>query len=269
MQEAEIIETPENVELRIPLAGMGSRLLAGLVDHLLLVLLYIVLFFGLVLVLSLNPLDWITPTGTTGAWGLAVLIVLFFLIHWGYFILFEFFTNGQTPGKKYLRIRVTQQEGRPVTFVGVLVRNLIRPVDALGFYAVGGICMFFSRRIQRLGDMAAGTIVASEQTFDYSARTDKKKDRICWEEPEISPEALRASELQPREYRLLSNYWARRHQLTPEARERVLRRLLTPILDRLGREPEDWSVHTLERQVESLIAPERDFPRSTEAEDEA
>jgi uncharacterized RDD family membrane protein YckC len=252
MQEVDIIETPENVELQVPLAGMGSRLLAGIIDHLIIVLIYIIL--GLILAFGGSFMALVEGAGSADMWALAVIICLFFLIHWGYFILFEFFMNGQSPGKKQQKIRVAQRGGRPVTFLDVLIRNLLRPVDALGGYAVAGVFMFFSSRIQRLGDLAAGTVVVSEQTPDYSARTDKSKDRLEWQERQVSARDLRDSRLEPREYRLLSNYWGRRHQLTSEARERVLRRLMESVMTREGEDPNDYDLETLERRVHGLIS---------------
>ena len=88
-------------------------------------------------------------------------------MQWGYFTLFEAFGNGRTPGKRVAKIRVIHQSGRGINFVESLARNLVRIIDYLpGFYAVGVVAMFMSRRHQRLGDMVAGTLVVRDREVD-------------------------------------------------------------------------------------------------------
>jgi len=83
---------------------------------------------------------------------------------WGYFTLFETFWNGQTPGKKLFKIRVIQQSGRQITFFEAMTRNLLRIIDLLpGLYLIGVITMLCNRQHQRLGDLAAGTLVIHER----------------------------------------------------------------------------------------------------------
>ena len=249
MLEYDFIETPENVELRQRLAGIGTRLIAGVIDHLLIAGLFLLLMLGLwALGFSLDFLSRTMPMQL-----LALLMIGGFLIYWGYFTFFEMLMNGQSPGKRRMKIRVVKEGGAPITFTDIVIRNLIRAVDALPVvYGVAGICMFFTKRVQRLGDLAAGTVVISEMTGDYNARSDKPIKQ-AWER-EASPSALRATGLKPEEYRALTSYYLRQEQLTLEARQRVLPRLLVPILKRMGKAPADGSFETLERQLEELMA---------------
>ena len=91
-------------------------------------------------------------------------MLLVFALSWGYFIFFELVWNGQTPGKRVVGIRVLTSRGEPVTLVHSLVRNLVRLVDALpSAYMIGSIAILVTRRSQRLGDLAAGTIVVRER----------------------------------------------------------------------------------------------------------
>jgi hypothetical protein len=101
-------------------------------------------------------------------WVVAVIVLIPFLLQWGYFTLFEGLSHGQTPGKRVAKIRVIQQSGRAITIFESLSRNLVRVIDFLPtFYVVGTISIFVTKRNQRLGDLVAGTLVVHEgQTRD-------------------------------------------------------------------------------------------------------
>ena len=108
--------------------------------------------------------------GTIGVGGdagtyvvLALIVLIYFALFWGYFMLFETLWSGQTPGKRAGRLRVIRRDGQPVGAGEVLIRNLVRIVDFLpGFYGIGLVVMFIDKEARRLGDMAAGTIVVRE-----------------------------------------------------------------------------------------------------------
>lgn len=249
MQEFDLIETPENVELQRRLAGIGSRFLAGVLDTLIILLIYFLLLILLLITeVDIRSADF---TSTSGIWLSAVLILVSYLIYWGYFVFFEMLTNGQSPGKKYVKIRVAQVEGGGLTFSSIAIRNLLRVVDFLGFYAVAGIFMFFTKKVQRLGDIAAGTVVVSEEIPDYSSRYDKKM-RIVDNESVVSTD-LELTGLKPEEYRILRNYWLRRGELTIEARRQLLPRIVRPILERTGKILPNQSLEVLEEYVESFL----------------
>jgi len=157
------IDTPELVSIELPLAGIGSRFIAILVDSLVL---------GSALILLVVLAAYIIPAlGAIGekaaSWGVGILLLIVFLLFWGYFALSEAFGNGRTLGKRVARIRVIHQSGRGINFVESLARNLVRYVDFLPFfYGVGIAAMFMSRRSQRLGDMVAGTLVVREREVE-------------------------------------------------------------------------------------------------------
>ncbi len=139
------IATPEGVELRLPLAGLAPRSLAWLVDAL--------IKFALFMIASI-------VLGFLGDLGTGMFLMSAFLLLWFYNVLFEVFNHGATPGKKALGLRVTNINGTPVGWSGSLIRNLIRAVDTLpGCYAFGCISVLVSDRFQRLGDLAARTVV--------------------------------------------------------------------------------------------------------------
>lgn len=138
------IETPEGVRLELYPAGPVARGGAWLVDSLIRTGIYI----ALALVL-----------GVMGATGTGILLVSFFLLEWFYPVYFEL-TGGSTPGKSAFGLVVLHSNGTPVGWQASMIRNLLRTVDFLPlFYGFGLVSMLLSKRFQRLGDMAAGTLV--------------------------------------------------------------------------------------------------------------
>ena len=129
------IDTPEQVELRFSIAGIGSRFVAILLDTVLLYFALMLVFLAVVLFGSAVGAGVESEVDTLGLWFVAVLIVLVFAMIWGFFALFE-----------------------------ALARNLLRVVDYLpGMYLTGVITMLCNKRNKRLGDMVAGTIVVHER----------------------------------------------------------------------------------------------------------
>jgi len=163
------IATPELVAIEFPLAGLGSRFVAILLDYLLQAL--VVSFFILILIVFLPGRAGgnVAHAGnnTSEKWAIAILIAIPFLLEWGYFALFEAFWRGQTPGKRIMKIRVIQQTGRPISLFESMGRNLLRFVDWLpSFYFIGVISLFVTRRQQRLGDLISGTLVVHERPLE-------------------------------------------------------------------------------------------------------
>ena len=159
------IETPEQVALQFPLAGLGSRFVALLLDHL--IQFGVVLAFVLVVILIQEATGAHDTRATTftGKWFIAAMIFAGFLLFWGYFSLFEAFWRGQTAGKRVMKLRVIKDAGRQITLFESLARNLLRVADYLpSLYLAGAITMLCNRRNKRLGDLAAGTLVIHERT---------------------------------------------------------------------------------------------------------
>ena len=163
------IETPEQVELRFPVAGIGSRFLAILIDSIIqfvAVMVLFLLFFVVVTVATNSGHSSGPPVANpdkAAKWFIAAVILFYFLLYWGYFSLFEAFWNGQTPGKKLFKIRVIKDTGRQVTLFEALARNLMRVVDSQPFYLIGVITMLCNKQQKRLGDFVAGTIVVHDR----------------------------------------------------------------------------------------------------------
>jgi uncharacterized RDD family membrane protein YckC len=156
LDTAREIPTPEGIELNLRLAGPVARALAWAVD-----LLVRAAVFG---VLSI-------PLGMLGSVGAGIYLILWFGLEWLYPTAFEVYFGGATPGKRALALMVLHSDGTPVGLPASLTRNLLRAVDFLPFlYGFGLLAMVLSRDFQRLGDIAAGTVVVyREMAFQHGA----------------------------------------------------------------------------------------------------
>ncbi len=220
--EFDSVETAENVDLQRRLAGMGLRLVAGILDSLIVFLIFLVLFLMLMFWTSDSPLDRMYRDGSF--WPLIVFHLLVFGIYWGYFTLFELL-SGRTPGKKTQSLRIARLDGGPLRATDILIRNLLRVIDSqpANTYILGGVAMFISRRSQRLGDLAAGTVVVNERLGRGS--------EASMEVPQASQlEEEAETVLTPEEVELIQKYRQRMDQLDAATRDRVARQLLLPIL---------------------------------------
>jgi uncharacterized RDD family membrane protein YckC len=239
------LETPENIEVRFDIGGLGTRFCAIVLDYVPIVLLSIALTVLAYFLFS----AWLQ--GPTGAMRLAMLFFsILITVMFGYFLVFEWLMRGQTPGKRLIKIRVIRDDGTPVTVHEVFVRNLVRLIDFLpGFYVVGVIFMFPSRLSRRLGDLAAGTIVIKEEQLNYSAWTDNS--RFVGMQP---LERINV-ELTAEERRLIGGFLQRRGELLPYAREALAERLAFTLYEKYRGEfmnAEDYLVRLAEgKQHES------------------
>jgi uncharacterized RDD family membrane protein YckC len=143
------IKTPEGIEFSLRLAGPITRFLAWAIDLATIIAIISILnaLFAILGVLSRDLAK-------------AANIIGFFIISIGYGILTEWYWQGQTIGKKLLRLRVLDAQGLRLQFSQIVIRNLLRFIDSLPMlYLLGGLFCLLSQRAQRLGDFAANTIV--------------------------------------------------------------------------------------------------------------
>ena len=143
------IRTPEGIVFSQSLAGPVTRFVACFIDQLCIqaVLTLLGVVISLLSVVSFN-------------FAVAFYVIGYFVVSIGYGIFFEWSWRGQTIGKRLLRLRVMDVEGMRLQFNQIVVRNLLRFVDALpAFYFVGGVTCWLNSKCQRLGDIAANTVV--------------------------------------------------------------------------------------------------------------
>jgi uncharacterized RDD family membrane protein YckC len=241
-EESLIIETPERVELEFALASIGNRFLAVAIDHFIqyLSIFFVAWFFLSVAGYGLSDSDKLFSDAPK--WVIAVMILSLFLIFAGYFILFEWLWNGQTPGKRWLKLRVIREDGRPLTLWEAIARNLLRIADAapgfiLPVYSVGLIVIFLSYRDQRLGDAFAGTVVIRERTDEAPTFADTFSNPVrdvAFTRVQPPPE-IRADvrKLTMPEIEVVESFLRRRWDLTDRQRLWMAWRIALPIMYKL------------------------------------
>lgn len=150
------IKTPEGLDLDLTLAGLGSRMIAGVVDLVILGIVVVTFTFAVSALVSSTVLD------ATVVQGLAAVALTLLVV--GYFVGFEALNGGRTPGKRSVGIRVVGFDGEPIGFLAAFLRNLVRVVDFLPMaYGVGAVTVAVTATNQRLGDLVARTIVIRER----------------------------------------------------------------------------------------------------------
>ena len=220
------VETPEQVVLSYTVAGVGSRIGAALIDT--------VLCWGTLLALWL-VLAMFGVSHIPSSWIIAAMILVLFLINWGYYVVFEALWDGQTPGKRALGLRVVRDGGYSITFAASAVRNLVRFIDQQPgfFYGFGIVSVLISKSGKRLGDYAAGTFVVRERPVTYSAPPAEPARPAAAGEPAPEP-AVRSAQLSDEEFSLLERYMQRRLSLDASRRLEFSERLAVQFKSRLA-----------------------------------
>jgi uncharacterized RDD family membrane protein YckC len=224
------IDTPEQIALELPLAGIGSRFLALAIDTLLQIVAVIaVIIVGAIIASGSRASDW--PgierffSQTIGA---IVLVLLPFCLYWGYFAFFEILWQGRTPGKRVAGIRVIHQSGRPMTAIECIGRNLMRGIDIIpGMYGVGLICMMCNAQNRRLGDFIAGTIVVHDKALETAAPSWGEKVEGRSMQPELR-------KLTPDDLVLIETYLNRRYEIDQVVRRTTAERIVLMISQKSG-----------------------------------
>jgi uncharacterized RDD family membrane protein YckC len=201
------IQTPEGVELELVLAGLGSRFVGALID---LTLKFLVI--GLLAAVL----------GVLGLFGVAALFALSFLVLFAYDVLFETLAGGRTPGKRAAGTRVVRAGGEPVDFTSSAIRNVLRVVDGIPTsYIPGMVSIIATRRNQRLGDLAAGTLVVMERKAEPADAPPSYMPPAhaapapAWDVSAVTGEELAA----------VRSFLSRRAGLEPTARQRIANEL--------------------------------------------
>ena len=217
------LQTPESVELEFTLAGIGNRSFALIIDYIILgstiILLWILSAF-LAFQLVPNFIDG-EVINNLAQWIWAIQFLTTFAIYVGYFVVLETLWQGQTPGKKWTKIRIIRDNGKPERLPQAVLRALLRPIDDMLF--IGVFFIVFSQQEQRIGDLVAGTIVVQEEQGAKLAKVD------------ISPEAenlavqlrieAEMSNLLPEDFATIRDFLQRRKNIMLEYQHQLSRKL--------------------------------------------
>ena len=265
-EETLIIETPERVPLAFSLASIGNRFLAVAIDHF---IQYTSIISIIWLGFAITRIDVFGGEGTTANgilggmpnWIIAALIIATFLLFSGYFIFFEWLWDGQTPGKRLMKLRVIREDGRPITLWEAVARNLLRIFDAIPglvipIYSVGLIVVFLSSRDQRVGDIFAGTVVIRERAGEAPTFKETFSNRI-------SDAAFRRVQkrtdfqanialLTDEEIEVVENLLRRRWDLTERQRLWMAWRVALPLMHKL-KPNYDMETFTYEGFLEEIL----------------
>ncbi len=260
-EEILIIETPERVQLAFSLASIGNRFLAVTIDHA--IQYTVMIIVAVVFISSTSGFSALAEFGGNefSKWTIAILIILIFLIFTGYFVFFEWLWNGQTPGKRLLKLRVLREDGRPITLWEAVARNLLRLFDAvpgvvLPVYSIGLIAIFTSKRDQRIGDIFAGTVVVRERTDEAPSFKETFSNTIsdaAFRRVQKQVEFVaNINQITQNEIEVAESFLRRRWDLTEKQRIWMAWRVALPIMFKL--KPEyDLEGFTYEGFLEELV----------------
>jgi len=232
------IETPEQIDFDLEVAGPGNRFVAQFVDWIFKWL--ILLGLGLIALLFAALLskggvdDW--SRSTQNAF-IAFLVMLGFVIFFGYDIYYEGYRNGQTPGKRIAGIRVVRDSGGPIDATAAAIRNLVGLADFLPmFYLLGGFIMLLNGRSQRLGDMAAGTIVIRERHEETpDDELEHQIQNLANPDVAFTPEHLDRCE--PNDIHVLHTFFGRYRDMERQERRRLSEKLCDIFLQKTRYRP--------------------------------
>jgi len=229
------IATPEGVELELVLAGLGSRFMAALLD----VVIQLGAIFALAIVFA--------PVGDSG-YVLAAYFIAVFLVLFSYDIVLETWNRGRTVGKLAAGLRVVRTGGEPEGVLTAAVRNFLRLADFLpAFYVVGVITILVTSRNQRLGDLAAGTLVVRERrpsavpATGYLPPAPADAAFLEWDVSGVSTEDVAT----------LRQFLDRRLSLQPPARAHLATDLAARVRPKVVGAPDGWHPESF---LEAVVA---------------
>jgi uncharacterized RDD family membrane protein YckC len=218
----ETIETPENVFLAFRLAGPASRLNAYALD----LCIRIGAFFTIAQIMG-----FLSIASDFSGLPIGILLIGLFLIEWGYGTAFEGLCGGRTPGKMAFRLRVIKEGGYPIGFLDALLRNLLRAADALPiFYGAGLVAACLSSKMQRIGDLVAGTIVV------HDGRPGWPRGSLNLGRIEEIPASRLGRSYRPSDRTLgaVETFLRRRRDLAPARADEIARALAPAIAAKMG-----------------------------------
>jgi uncharacterized RDD family membrane protein YckC len=234
------LQTPESVELEFTLAGIGNRSFALLIDYIIFGL-TILLVWLISAFLAFELVPNLIGNGFSdrlAQWIWAIQSMTTFAIYVGYFVVLETLWQGQTPGKKWTKIRVICDNGKSERLPQALLRALLRPVDDILF--IGVFFIVFTQQEKRLGDMLAGTIVVQEEVSKLTQVEISSEAKNLAAQLRIEAEI---DNLLPEDFATIRDFLQRRKNIMLEYQHQLSRKLAEQVRDiiRLDNPPEGYS----------------------------
>lgn len=227
------METPEQIEVNLELAGLGSRFIAQLVDWIIkvVVLLILLIAFSIIAGMAQSGFDrWIEGTSSLT---IALYVIILYLLLLSYGLFFESVWKGQTPGKWLVGIRVIQENGSPISFTAAGIRNFLAMADFLPMlFIFGAVVILLSFKRQRLGDLAAGTIVIRERAGDFGDEPEEAIREYASERYTFTNFQL--ARLTTTDRTVLREFLRRCNNMEAGYGQRLARRLARRYLDKTG-----------------------------------
>jgi len=247
------VQTADNVAIGYATAGVGSRMVAQIIDN--------VIVFALIFVIELaaTALASLASGPQGAAWAIGAAIGAGFFTYFGYFAVCEAVSGGRTPGKAALGLRVVRLDGSAADLSAILVRNVVRIID-IGVFEVGVIVMFFQPLSRRLGDLAAGTVVVRERIPVTLAAVSAPPPLIL-RTPDAGPPIDGIERLGAHERNALRVFLSRQG-LTPQLRSQLAGQLAAKLYERMQLAlsapermwPAELFLERLYLQLEALVA---------------
>jgi uncharacterized RDD family membrane protein YckC len=224
-----VLQTPESVELEFNLAGIGNRTFALTIDYLIWIA---ILIASLIFFAAIDYNFNLFSDDRASLWVFAIQLIIFFIIYVGYFVIFEVLWQGQTPGKRFAKIRVICDDGKTIGLFQATMRSLLRPFDDI--FCLGIFLIILGKKEKRLGDLVAGTIVIQEEI------TFKPKQLIVSPASEPLAEYLKdnteLSRLSPEDFANIQEYLQRQKEMIPAAKLNLAKQLAYRVKDIIGLE---------------------------------
>jgi uncharacterized RDD family membrane protein YckC len=233
------LQTPESVELEFTLAGIGNRSFALIIDYIIFGL-TILLVWSLSAFLAFQLVPNLIGNGFSdrlAQWIWAIQSMTTFAIYVGYFVVLETLWQGQTPGKKWTKIRVIRDNGKPERLPQAILRALLRPVDDMLF--IGVFFIIFTPQEKRLGDMLAGTIVVQEEAPKLTVEISTEAEDLA---VQLRMEA-EIDNLLPEDFATIRDFLQRRKNIMLEYQHQLSRKLAEQVREiiLLDNVPEGYS----------------------------
>lgn len=228
------IEAPEKIVFSYRIADQGARIGAFILDMLIQAVVVILVFLLVFGAANSNIQFSESFSETFGLLGFGFFYLLLFFMQWFYFLLFEAFWNGQTPGKRAMKIRVIRENGDSLDFQVLLLRNFMRAVDGFPLlHLLGGIISIIDKKNRRIGDILSQTLVVYEE---------KKKNIVpCLTVPfpildldqKVIHEITAKIRLSEKDLFVIRKYFNERERIPANRRDTVTRKLCEEVKNKL------------------------------------